>query len=84
MADAVSNYDKKVTELIKCPDKIDAIDIDAIEMDAIETCQFNKNVISQIFKLHGLGAKNFFRKFALLYVVFLVGRIEIVFQLPLK
>ena len=62
MANAVSNYDKKVTELIKCPDKIDAIDIDVIEMDAIDTCQFDKNVISQIFKLQGLGAKKFFPK----------------------
>ena len=44
MADTVSNYDEKVTELIKCLDKID------IEMDAIDTCQFDKSVISQILR----------------------------------
>ena len=43
MADVVSNYDEKLTELIKCLDKI------GIEMDAINTCQFDKSVISQIF-----------------------------------
>ena len=42
MADAVSDYDQKVTELIKGLDKID------VEMSAIDTCQFEKSVISQI------------------------------------
>ena len=42
MANAVSDYDQKVTELIKGLDKID------VEVSAIDTCQFEKRVISQI------------------------------------
>ena len=42
MSNAVSDYDQKVTELIKGLDKIDK------ELSAIDTCQFEKSVISQI------------------------------------